>query len=594
MKKHLYKQRKVIRGNGIAAGIVLGQARIIHPGQVTIAKVSIPQLRIRAEQEALARAVEKTVAELGQLRQTAGKKTDGPVAKIFDAQLMIADDHEFLKSVRQEISDVRQNAGYVYDRLVQRTIAPLKGSPDRYMRQMALDIEAVANRILSHLSGNYRVQIKFPPNSILVGKLFSPGDILTFRERKAVGFMVNEGARNSHMALLSRAMLLPVVQVDTVWTRIVEGCRIIIDGTAGMVILNPTDEDWTHYQKEKKRQGPALISRIRKLTTIPPLTRDGQPVGIAANLTLPGPADQILSQRRIPIGLYRTEFLYLANSRFPDEEEQFNYYRDIAEQYRGTTVVLRTFDLGSDKIGSDPAWKAEDNPALGWRGIRYLLDRVDLFQTQIRAILRASSFRNLKIMLPLVSDRSELEKARRIISRVMFDLRKRKIDYDPDIPVGIMIEVPSAALTADALAEKCDFFSVGTNDLTQYTLAADRTNSRVGRIYSQFHPSVLKLIKISLEAAKRHNRPISICGEIAGDPLALPLFVGMGVDELSMSPHRIFDICRTVRKIDSSLTKHLVDSIINCDDTKAVLGKLGNYRSTFDKSRTSTHERAAL
>ena len=584
----MYSRRKKLKGTAISGGIVLGHARVIMPGDTEIAEVAIPLSRIQYEIDSLDHAVENTVAELQQLKESAGKKMSGPVAKIFDAQLLIAGDQEFLNNVKKEIKTRRRNAGFVYSASVRNAVAPLLASTDYYMRQMSQDIEAVASRVISYLGGENRGGLKFPPNTILVGKSFTPGEMLTFRQRKAIGFVTSEGGQNSHMALIARALLMPVTLASNAFLGISDDCRIIVDGTKGEVIINPTDEDWSEYHKLKKRQGPAVITRIKKLTTIPPTTADGVKIDVAANLALPGPADDILAEHKFPVGLYRTEFIYLANYRFPDENSQYEYYKGIAEKYTKSSVAMRTFDLGYDKLATNNIWPNEDNPALGWRGIRVMLDMAHVFKTQIRAILRASTQKNLKIMLPMVSDLSELEKARRLISQVKFDLRKEGIPFDENIQIGIMIEVPSAAMTADTLVRKVDFISIGTNDLTQYTLAVDRMNNRVASLYSAFHPSVLKLVHMTVQACKRHNKPVSICGEVAGDLLALPLFIGMGVDTLSMNPARIFDICRLIKKIDSTMAMHLLSSIMASSSRQQVLSKLQHYKAQLEKKRTIT------
>ena len=577
----MLRKRQVIQGTPISGGIVLGHARVILPGNIEIPEIAVPAYRLRDEAAALDRAIEETIVELKALRESAGKKVGGPVARIFDAQLMIAGDYEFLKTVKSEIEARRRNAGFVYNSLVINTTTPLKSSDDPYMRQMAKDIEAVAKKVLSHLSGYSKRDHKFAPSTILVGKFFSPGDVLSYRQRKAIGFLVSEGGTNSHMALIARGLLLPMAVVRHGWNMVPDHSRIILDGSTGTVIVNPTDEDWQEYQKRRKRHGPALIKRIKKLPHIPPMTRDGKEIGVGANLALPGPADDILSEQKIPVGLYRTEFLYLAHGAFPDEEAQYGYYQQIADKFTGTSVIIRTFDLGYDKLSTESVWMSEDNPALGWRGIRPMLDMIPVFKTQIRAILRASTRKNIKIMLPMITELGELEKAKKLIAQVKFRLRKDELPFDPDIKIGIMVEVPSAAMTADVLARKVDFISIGTNDLTQYTLAVDRMNSRVAHLYSAFHPAVLNLIKMTVEACKKHDIPVSICGEVAGDLLALPLFVGMELDMLSMNPNRIFDFCRAVRKIDSRLVRHMVASVMASGSLSETMQKLENFRTAM-------------
>jgi phosphotransferase system enzyme I (PtsI) len=565
----------------------MGSARVILPGSVRVAEARIPVSGVADEMLALEQAVEQTVAELRELRETALKRMGGTVAKIFDAQLLIASDYEFIKEVKEEIANRRRNAGFIYNQQVRKVLAPLKKSPDRYMRQTASDIEAVASRVLSQLTGYEKCDLNFPPNTILVGKNFSPSDLLGYRQRKSIGFVVSEGGNDSHMALIARSLMLPVVQAPRAWTTIPNNVRLIIDGTSGKIIVEPSDKDWADYQKLKKRQGPALIARIRKLRKIPPETMDGQPVNIAANVSLPGPADDIIAAKGIPVGLYRTEFMYLAANEYPDEDAQYETYRQISEKFNNSYVVVRTFDLGYDKTTPENGWPEEANPALGWRGIRAMLDMAEVFKTQVRAILRASTSGNLRLMLPMVTDLSEIERARKLIGQAKLSLKRRGQPFDENIQLGIMVEVPSAALIADTLATKVDFMSIGTNDLTQYTMASDRTNRKVAELYNPLHPSILHLIDIVVKAGRNRGIPVSICGEIAGELLALPLFIGMGVDTLSMSPHRISDICRAVKKIDSRLVKHLAPAVLASDSIRSVRRKLENYREEIEKVKAS-------
>lgn len=579
-------KRKSLDGTVISSGVISGVVRVILPGRSDIPEIPIPVTKINNEIDSLDLAVEKTMDELRELSKSAGKKMSGPVAKIFDAQLLIAGDYEFLKKVKNEIVSGRRNAAFIYNRLVKETIVPLKSSSDSYMSQMARDIEAVAGRILAHLTGTNEQHTKFPPNTILVGKSFTPGEILKFRQRKAVGFVISEGGRNSHMALIARGLLLPVVLSKNAYLNLEDNDRIIVDGVKGAVLVNPTENDLSEYQKIRKKQGPANITRIKRLAEFPPKTSDGIEFNVGANLTLPGPADEVLSEHKVPVGLYRTEFLYLAHNDFPSEDDQTEFYTNIAELYRKSSVVLRTFDLGYDKLTSNGDWPVEDNPALGWRGIRAMLGNEEQFKTQIRAILKASAFGNVKIMLPMISDVTEVDRAKKLIQQVKFKLRKEKIKFDENIQIGIMIEVPSAAINAEYLAGKVDFMSIGTNDLTQYTLAVDRMNNKVSHLYSAYHPTVLRLIRYVVNGAKKKNIPVSICGEVAGDLLALPLFIGMGIDMLSMNPAKIFDLCRLVNKIDSSTAKHLSERVLECKTQQEVITNLKDFRNEIGRKKT--------
>ncbi|MFQ5500637.1 MAG: putative PEP-binding protein, partial [Candidatus Zixiibacteriota bacterium] len=381
-------RRKLFVGTSISSGIVLGHARVVMPGDFEVAEVAVPASRLAGEAESLERAIEQTIEELKSLRESATRKMAGPVAKIFDAQLLIAGDYEFLKGVKRSIIQQKRNAAFVYNRSVQETTTPLKNSPDEYLQQMADDIEGVAKRVLSHLSGYGKCDLKLPTGTIIVGRSFSPGEILGYRERKAIGFVVAEGGRNSHSALIARALLLPMIVAKKAVTEIVPHSRVVVDGVAGEVIVNPSDDDWHNYQRSRKRLGSASITRIKKLTAIPPLTADGQAIQVGANLTLPGPADDLLASQAFPVGLYRTEFMYLQHDGFPDEEEQYQVYCQIAERFERSSVVIRTFDLGYDKFSRSEDWPEEDNPALGWRGLRAMLDMTPRFKTQVRAILR--------------------------------------------------------------------------------------------------------------------------------------------------------------------------------------------------------------
>ncbi|HPI33204.1 MAG TPA: phosphoenolpyruvate--protein phosphotransferase, partial [candidate division Zixibacteria bacterium] len=366
------------------------------------------------------------------------------------------------------------------------------------------------------------------------------------------------------------------------WQKIPNNTRIIADAVSGRVIVNPSQATWEDYQRRRRRLGPTVLSRIKKLGRIPPVTADGVEVAIGANLTLPGPADEILAHQRVQVGLYRTEFLYLANGAFPSEEAQYDYYRRIARTFGPTPVVLRTFDLGGDKVFNGGGFPVEDNPALGLRGIRTMLAMREEFRTQIRAILRASAHGNLRILLPMVTELEEIERARKIISQEKQKLRREAIPFGEDVPLGIMIEVPSAALTADTLSRRVDFVSIGTNDLTQYTLAADRMNSHVAHLYNALHPAVLNLVWHTVKTCRANGVPVTVCGELAGQRLALPLLIGMGVDVLSMAPARLVEVCRLIRKINSTRARDLVGPVLAGGTLQAVVDRLRDYRETLE------------
>ncbi|MEW5796906.1 MAG: phosphoenolpyruvate--protein phosphotransferase [Candidatus Zixiibacteriota bacterium] len=576
-------KRKVVRGIPISSGIAMGQAQVVVPGHVEVAELAVKVSEIDHEIAALHRAVQDTSKELKKLQQAASRRMDGTVATVFDAQLLIATDQDFLSKVTEEITSQQRNAAYVYNQMVHRNTHQLRLSNNPYLRQSAQEIEAVADRVLSHLAGvGEKSTACYDSETVLVARSFTPGHVLDYRERRAVGFVAGECGAHSHTALIARSLLMPMVATPHALTRIPENCRIIVDGANGQVIINPTDREWTEYEKKRQKLGPAMIARIKKLEEIPPRTADGVPVQIAANLEFPGPVDEILAGKKIPVGLYRTEFLYMDGETPPDEIAQFKFYDRIAARFADSHVVFRTFDLGSDKVRIGDPMYAEVNPALGWRGIRCMLDLPEVFKTQVRAILRASVRRNVCILLPMISDLSEFRKARKLISQAMLELRRKGELYDDRIQIGVMVEVPSAALLAEPLAELADFVHIGTNDLTQYTMSADRGNDRVADLYNPFHPSVLNLVAMTVRACRRLNKRVCVCGEAAGDPLGVVLFVGMGVTGLSMNPGKVFDSCRLIKKVDFSVVKHLVEPVLASNSASAAMRRIQSYRSTID------------
>jgi len=373
------------------------------------------------------------------------------------------------------------------------------------------------------------------------------------------------------MALIARSLLLPtIVAIPNALTKVKTGDRIIVDGDKGELTVHPSDSVWNSLVKRKASLKALPLTRLKKLPDFPPKTRDNVEINLAANVNLPGPADRILPKHNVGVGLYRTEFMYLQRGTFPSEDDQFELYDHVAGTYHPQTVVIRTFDLGSDKYHPNDNFGQEKNPALGWRGIRSALDMPKLFRSQIRAILRASHRHNVHILLPMITDISEVRKAVNIIKRTMAVLDKEKFSYDRKIKIGIMIEVPSAALNAELLAEKVDFFSIGSNDLTQYTLAVDRDNKKLSRAFNPLHPSVLRLYKFCVDAARVHGIPVNVCGEISGDILAIPLLIGMGMSQLSMNPAKLHGACNLISRISLEDARRLADKILSIKTIKEV------------------------
>lgn len=556
-----------IQGIPASVGVAVGEARLVYSWDALIHEAPIAEDAVTAEQERFERAVEKTIAELKRIRVSAGKTAGGPVIKIFDAQLMIAGDQEFIKAVKENIARRQVNAEAVYSSMVDESTATLRRSKDSYMRQMLVDIEAVSKKTLAYLTGDGGEKTyPLPPNTIIVAKRLTPAETLRFHERGAVAVICAEGSPHSHMALIARAIYMPaVVNVDRIQNRLRNGMRVVVDGGRGEVIIEPDEGTWRSFKKRAGRGGLTLISKLAELDRFPPVTTDGHEVQLAANIELPGPHDRALAARGVGVGLYRTEFIYLQSNRFPDENDQFEYYDAIAAQYAPQEVVMRTFDLGSDKYAEEFQTLNESNPALGWRGIRTSLDMPKMFKTQLRAILRSSARGNVKILLPMVSSLDEVIRAEKVIKRVKAELRREGKPFDSDIEVGVMIEVPSAALMSRGFAERSCFLSIGSNDLIQYTLAVDRDNNRLSGLYRKFHPAVLRLMKQTFDDARLFKRPVYVCGEMAGDDVAAPLLIGMGATKLSMNPTRLYRTARMISAMSYQEMREMADETLSAD-----------------------------
>ena len=561
-----------IKGVPISRGVAIGQAQVVRDPSIQVMRRTVPASRIKTEISRLETASKKTVAELKATRSKAAKAIGEPAANVFDAQIMIASDRQFLQSVIGRITGEKVNAAYAFQEILADTINRLERSKDPYIRQMIHDIRAVSERMLSLMLGiGNGGGNGFDRPTILAGRIFSPGQALSYAKRNVVGFLTEEGGPTSHMGLVIRSLGLPAVMGDFDLGRtLTTGSKVIIDGTNGEVIINPDDETIRTYRRlrqQKQMQPLAALSRARSIKAI---SRDGRQIHLAANLEIPGPTEDHLVRLGIGVGLYRTEFLYFTKQAFPDEETQYRAYARIVERFAPLPVTLRTFDLGGEKYDHRFGRLPEDNPAMGWRGIRVSLDAARLFRDQLRAMLRASAPGNLRILLPMVSDASEVITTLDLIEKIKRELKRSGMAFDEHVRVGAMIEVPSAALSAGHLGELVDFFAIGTNDLIQYTMAADRSNHRVARYYNGAHPAVLKLIHMTVHAAHDNGIPVSVCGEMAGYKHMAPFFIGLGVDELSMSPTLLPGIAAWISRIDSVDAKRFASRVMRLTTTEKV------------------------
>jgi phosphotransferase system enzyme I (PtsI) len=571
------KERR-LKGAASSPGIAIGLSFKHDIERPPIIQRPIPADRIDAELHRLDRAIASARRDLEKIRADAGETVGPQLAKIFEAELLILDDTEFLKQVAADMRKTGTCAEYIYNRHITRTIKNLAGAEESYLQEMASDIKTTAGRVLSHLVGPMMRKIKYNKRRIALADTFSPGEVVLMNRYRTPGFASMQGGPTSHVLLVARALSVPaVVGVVGLCKHCTDDCEIIIDGDAGEVIVNPSEQTREHYRSEQKKRQGLKSRQLRHLARLPEQTLDGHKIKICANVDFPSQTDKLLAAAGVDVGLYRTEFFYLSGSAFPSETEQADTYLKIAETFFPNQVTLRVFDLGSDKVSAEHAQQEESNPALGWRGIRFDLDSPAIFRTQIRAILRASKLRNLKLMLPMVSMAQEIVRARRLIRSVMDELRIEKVPFDEQIEVGVMIEVPAAALMAPALAHLVDFFSIGTNDLVQYTLAADRGNTKVVKLYRELHPAVLKLIQITINAGEEARIPVSLCGEMASELESVPLLVGMGLTRFSVTTQAMPPVRKLVSKLNYEECRRLATRALKLNTTERVEALLYNW-----------------
>jgi phosphotransferase system enzyme I (PtsI) len=571
---------KEIRLRGLVAspGIAIGRCFKHDNAPHTITKQQIDADQVNAEIARLHHAIAEARKELEQIHAEADSSIGTQLAKIFEAQLLILDDKAFFDAVIHDIEKSRLNAEYVYNRHLQRTLSSLRKSQDNYLKEMANDINATAAKVFNYLIGHHVNKLVNNKGRVALAEDFSPGEVVLMGKYTIPGFATSLGGQTSHMTLIAKSLSIPgVVGVSKLLDKIPDNATIIIDGENGWVIVNPEKTTLDQYKEEQKRRRSVIARDLRGIGKIPSATTDGRDITVMANLEIPTAIDEILAGNKVGVGLYRTEFFYLTRMKFPTEDEQAEIYSNIARTFFPNHVTLRVYDLGSDKVINDYREAEEINPALGWRGIRLDLDMPEVFKSQVRAILRASANRNIKIMLPMISTAMELIKAKRVIHSAMKELHSEGYAFDENIDIGIMIEVPAAALMANELARHVCFFSIGTNDLVQYTLAADRGNKKVAALYRELHPAVLRLIKMTIDAGIAHNVSVSLCGEMASTMRAIPLLIGMGLKTLSVVPPRVASVKKLIAALDYSECQALAERIMKLATTEKVEAVLHNW-----------------
>jgi len=538
---------KILIGVPVSKGISIGFARVYvkEKVKVTDAKDSVP---ISEKKELLAKSLKKTKEEI-KLTYENLKKTNPKEAEIFEAHLLILEDPALSEKI-DEYLNKGYNLAYSVKASFEEFIETLKNLQNEYMKERANDLYDILDSLLRNILHIEKINLSsLPKDSIVVAEDLTPSDTAALDRNNVLGFVTEKGGPTSHTAILAEALNIPaVVGVNNLLQNIKNGDELIVDGTKGEVIVNPDNETKERYvslKKEKDEQEKLLKEKAKEFA----YTKSGKRIEVVANIGSPKDVDKALEMGAEGVGLYRTEFLFLDRTVPPGEDEQFEAYKVVAERFKPHPVIIRTLDIGGDKQIPYLNLEHELNPFLGVRAIRLCLKEKELFKTQLRAILRASAYGNVLIMYPMIAIKDEIIEANNMLNEVKEELRMKKIQFDENIKVGIMVEIPSAALNADELIDYVDFFSIGTNDLTQYTFAADRTNEGLSYLYRPLDAPVLKLIKLTVDASHSRGKWTGVCGELAGDPDAIPVLVDLGVDELSMSPSKIPEAKEIIRSL---------------------------------------------
>ena len=560
------------RGVGVSPGLAHGVIHVVRDDLDDVVRYQIEPPQIGNEIARFEAALVQTRVQILEMQQKIAEAIGAKDAAIFDAHLLVVEDRTLIDEVLRRLETEHCNVEWVFQEVASNYAETLSKIDDPYLRERALDIQDVTRRIVRNLQGKApKTFLAAAEPHILVAHNLTPSDTAAMNRQFVLGIATDLGSRTSHTAIIVRSLNIPaVVGLHDATHKLENGQHVLLDGYTGLLIVDPTAETLSYYGEVELRKG-LVAKELRRLRETTSTTSDGRHIVLSANIELPGDVDAVAENGAEGVGLYRTEFLFVNRDSLPSEEEQYQTYRQVAERVHPNPLIIRTFDLGGDKLAIGAVDIGDElNPFLGWRAIRFCLENIDIFKTQLRAILRAGEVGNVKLMFPMISGLEELRKAKQVLEECRREFGDGKI---AKMEVGAMIEIPSAAISADSLAREVDFFSIGTNDLIQYAIAVDRVNERIAHLYEPTHPAVLRLLKMIADAAHSNNIWVGVCGEMAADIALIPLLLGLGMDELSVGATSVPQVKMAVRSLAIPECRQLVDDVLQLQTPSEILGR---------------------
>ncbi len=562
-------------GIGVSPGIAFAGIYVVRDDLDEVARYHIAPSRIADEIGRFEAGLIQTRMQILEMQERIAKSIGAKDAAIFDAHLLVVEDRTLIDEVLRKLKTDLCNVEWAFQEVATRYAETLSKIDDPYLRERALDIQDVTKRVIRNLQGKApKAFLSLSGPHILVAHNLTPSDTASMSRENVLGIATDLGSRTSHAAILARSLTIPaVLGLHDITAKVDTGQHLLLDGNDGLLIVNPAPQTLACYRELESRRAK-VTAQLKELRETTSTTRDGCHIVLSANIELPEDVDAVAANGAEGIGLYRTEFLYLNRKTLPAEEEQYETYRSVAERVRPNPLIIRTFDLGGDKLAEGVADVTDElNPFLGWRAIRFCLENQDIFKTQLRAILRASAVGNIKVMFPMISGLDELRRAIAVLEECKQQLRNSRAEVAERVEVGAMIEIPSAAICASALAREVDFFSIGTNDLIQYALAVDRVNEKIAYLYEPTHPAILRLLKMVADAAHASRIWVGVCGEMAGDVALVPLLLGLGMDELSAAATLVPRVKRAVQSVAIPECRELVEDALKLNTASEILGR---------------------